>query len=103
MEDLTFFHQFAVDKFERDNLALVQENDECVKTHSSVAQYWQSKKALEQLSSGDWENITLDPSEEVINPNYHGQHRESLNRLEQTVRIPEFFGVLCCLTAMVLL
>jgi hypothetical protein len=48
-----------------------------MKSHSSVAQYWQAKKAMEIFLTLGGESI----SDEEINRNYHVQHEESLNLL----------------------
>ena len=72
--------------WEQKYLNLIQNNDECMKSHSSVAQYWQAKKAMEIFLTLGGESI----SDEEINRNYHVQHEESLNLLQRTIKKPAF-------------
>jgi len=60
-------NKFIVTHWEQKYLNLIQDNDECMKSHSSVAQYWQAKKAMEIFLTGGGESI----SDEEINRNYH--------------------------------
>lgn len=46
-DDLFVLHKFVVMKYENEMLHLLQDLDDCMKNHSSVALYFISKRALE--------------------------------------------------------
>ena len=57
-------NKFIVTHWEQNYLNLIQDNDECMKSHSSVAQYWQAKEAMEIFEKGatqqnDGQNVSM--------------------------------------------
>ena len=55
--------------WEQNYLNLIQDNDECMKSHSSVAQYWQAKEAIEIFEKGAESSYNI--SDQEINRNFH--------------------------------
>lgn len=41
-DDLNLLEEFIVARFERENNNNIRENDECMKRHSKVSQYWEA-------------------------------------------------------------
>ena len=48
-DEIKALNEYIVEKWEYEKLNLLQDNDECMREHSAVAQYWQAKQALEEI------------------------------------------------------
>lgn len=72
--------KFILRSFERDHHNLIQYNDECVKGHSKVSQYWQAK------------------ANRTINANLH---KAQGDKLAKKVSDPVFYLLLTCMSAIV--
>lgn len=75
-------------KWNVEYLNLIQYNDECMREHSAVSEYWSTIEASEALDKqGDKTIINKD----MINTNFHAQHIESYNLVEKTLQRPAFY------------
>ena len=45
-DDLKMLNEFIVDKWRYEKLNLLQDNDECMRDHGAVMEYWQAMDAV---------------------------------------------------------
>ena len=49
--DLKQMYKYIVNKWKHNHFNLIQDNDDCMKEHSAVSEYWQAREALRALST----------------------------------------------------
>ena len=83
-------NQFIVDYFERNHMAWIQDNDSCMKQHSSVSQYWEAVEALK--SSQD---------QQIFYQNFHSTKNHS--QVEKIIKNPELYMLIATFSAIIFL
>ena len=75
IKQFELLHNFTKAHFERDRFHLLQDNDDCMKQHSSVALYWTAHEWLNSQSERLQVQYNLEDRQwGGINLNYHQEH-----------------------------
>lgn len=79
-EDVELLNNFIIEHYEREQNNLIRDNDQCMRRHSKVSQYWEAKM-----------NRTMNP----------GLHTTTAATSASIVQRPSFIVLMACFVLMV--